>query len=329
MILVSFLSPLLPPKTLKIKTTLRRTNVILMSLGVWGMDSKHTLSYRVSSTDMMYIDLLRTEGPNFSLRQQARAFAGTSLLFSTATRCELYRSGEETHERDITGINGCRVVGRRMTTDTLAVVSSNIDVRVLKPVSTSGQPIVILPEKGLKEMETIEEMELIEETATRMPLLSFIGQLPKHKIVCSNDVLQTRLHLQPENGKGGIDVAAPTFCLFHVCAPATVLSLEAGGTQLSCHFSGGGHSQLNPGGEACKIQINTIFACIDGSVRIRLASTVDQLHHGIRAPQPHAIYVQQGQPTDHHRPSLPQQLRDPWHSLYFKQTSPKTLMSSL
>ncbi len=57
MILVSFLSPvsvfgtcsrwdiyhsfqLLPPETLKIKTTLRRTNVILMSLGVWGMDSK-------------------------------------------------------------------------------------------------------------------------------------------------------------------------------------------------------------------------------------------------------------------------------------------------
>ncbi len=30
----------LPPETLKIKTTLRRTNVILMSLGVWGMDSK-------------------------------------------------------------------------------------------------------------------------------------------------------------------------------------------------------------------------------------------------------------------------------------------------
>ncbi len=30
-----------------------------------------------------------------------------------------------------------------------------------------------------------------------------------------------------------------------------MLSLEAGGSQLRCHFPGGGHSQSNPGGEAC------------------------------------------------------------------------------
>ncbi|PBK71111.1 hypothetical protein ARMSODRAFT_1002974 [Armillaria solidipes] len=55
----------------------------------------------------------------------------------------------------------------------------------------NGRRVVVSQSAGCRSEEGLKEMVVIEETATRMPnpaLLSFLGQLPKHKILQMPDL---------------------------------------------------------------------------------------------------------------------------------------------